>query len=88
MDYTLNLKGKNVLITGAAGGIGLECTKGFLENGAAVSSATLTKRHLRKAAERSKRTFPAEKLPLRPAISRRPRTLKKLLKRRKASLAQ
>ena len=34
MDYTFRLSGKNVVVTGAAGGIGLEITKGLLQNGA------------------------------------------------------
>ncbi len=36
MDYTFRLSGKNVVVTGAAGGIGLEITKGLLQNGADV----------------------------------------------------
>ena len=36
MDYTFRLSGKNVVVTGAAGGIGLEITKGLLQIGADV----------------------------------------------------
>lgn len=39
MSYTMNLKDKSVLITGAASGIGLECVKGYLDNGAIVYMA-------------------------------------------------
>lgn len=36
MEYTLDFKNKNVLITGAASGIGLECTRAFLQKGATI----------------------------------------------------
>lgn len=66
MDYTLNLKGKNVLITGAAGGIGLECTKGFLENGAAVFLCDLDEKALEESCRTLKEDFPGGKISFAP----------------------
>ncbi len=57
MDYSFNFKGKSVLITGAAGGIGLECTKAFLQNGATVYMADCNEASLSEAAEELKREF-------------------------------
>ncbi len=57
MDYSFNFKGKSVLITGAAGGIGLECTKAFLQNGATVYMADRNEASLSEAAEELKKEF-------------------------------
>lgn len=62
MEYTLDLNGKNVLITGAAGGIGLECAKGFLENGAAVFLCDLDESLLERACRTLKESYPEAKL--------------------------
>ena len=49
MNYNLDLFEKNVLVTGGAGGIGLSCAKGFLENKAAVILCDLSESALEKA---------------------------------------
>ena len=50
MKYTMNFENKTVLITGAAGGIGLECVKGYLDNGATVFMADFNKEENEKQA--------------------------------------
>lgn len=57
MDYSFNFKGKSVLITGAASGIGLESTKAFLQNGATVYMADRNEEGLNKVAEELKKEF-------------------------------
>lgn len=58
MKYTLNLEKKRVLITGAAGGIGCECAKGFLENGAEVMLCDYDSPALEAAAAALRGEFP------------------------------
>lgn len=58
MEYTLNFQNKSVLITGAAGGIGLECVKAFLQNGAAVYMTDYNEAALNKECERLRAEFP------------------------------
>lgn len=62
MSYTLNLDEKVALITGAAGGIGLECAKGFLENNAAVFLCDLNGDALSSAAKKLSDEFPKAKI--------------------------
>ena len=66
MKYSLGLNGKNVLITGAAGGIGLECAKGFLENGAAVFLCDLDENVLEKACRTLEESYPGSKIAFAP----------------------
>jgi len=51
MNYNLDFSGKTVLITGAASGIGLECTEAFLQNGATVLMTDCNEELLKKEAE-------------------------------------
>lgn len=60
MDYSFNLKGKSVLITGAASGIGLESTKAFLQNGATVYMADRNEEGLSQAAEKLRKEYDSE----------------------------
>ncbi len=60
MDYSFNLKGKSVLITGAASGIGLESTKAFLHNGATVYMADRNEEGLSQAAEKLRKEYDSE----------------------------
>lgn len=62
MSYTLNLDEKVALITGAAGGIGFECAKGFLENNASVFLCDLNRDALSSAAERLSKEYPKAKI--------------------------
>ena len=62
MKYSLGLNGKNVLITGAAGGIGLECVKGFLENGAAVFLCDLDENVLAEACRTLGESYPGARV--------------------------
>lgn len=62
MGYTLDLNEKIALITGAAGGIGFECAKGFLENGASVFLCDLDEAALSLAAEKLKGEFSPSKI--------------------------
>lgn len=62
MNYNLDLFEKNVLVTGGAGGIGLSCAKGFLENKAAVILCDLSESALEKAEKELLNEFPEGKL--------------------------
>lgn len=62
MKYTLGLEKKKVLITGAAGGIGRECAKGYLENGADVLLCDFDSSALEKAADELRKEFPAAEI--------------------------
>lgn len=62
MKYSLNLEEKNVLITGAAGGIGCECAKGYLENGASVLLCDFDAAALEKAASALREEFPGARI--------------------------
>lgn len=57
MDYTFRLSGKNVVVTGAAGGIGLEITKGLLQNGADVYMVDYNGEALEKSASELKNEY-------------------------------
>ncbi len=57
MEYSFNFKGKSVLITGAASGIGLESTKAFLQNGATVYMTDRNAEGLSLAAEELRKDF-------------------------------
>lgn len=58
MDYSLNLSGKTVIVTGAAGGIGTEVCKGFLENGSRLIAVDYNKNALDEAVNSLKELFP------------------------------
>lgn len=62
MKYSLDFNAKSVLITGGAGGIGLECAKGFLENGASVFICDLDEGALEKAGLELSKSFPGAKI--------------------------
>lgn len=62
MGYILNLKGKSVVVTGAAGGIGLECVKGYAENGADVYMVDFNREENEKRAEEVRRLYPDVKI--------------------------
>lgn len=62
MSYKLDLNEKIALITGAAGGIGVECAKGFLENGASVFLCDLNETALSETAEKLQKEYPASKV--------------------------
>ncbi len=57
MDYTFRLSGKNIVVTGAAGGIGLEITKGLLQNGADVYMVDYNGEALEKSASELKNEY-------------------------------
>lgn len=58
MSYTMDLKDKSVLITGAASGIGLECAKGYLDNGAKVYMADFNEEENNKQANALRELYP------------------------------
>lgn len=58
MNYQLDFKNKSVLITGAASGIGLECTKAFLQCGADIYMADYNKKELSLQSENLKKEYP------------------------------
>lgn len=62
MEYKMNFKGKSVVITGAAGGIGLECTKGYLQNGADVYMVDFNEAENQKQAELLAEQYPDSKI--------------------------
>jgi len=62
MNYKLDFTGKTALITGAAGGIGFECAKGFLENNASVFLCDLNESALSAAAEELLKQYPGAKV--------------------------
>lgn len=62
MNYNLDFKGKSVLITGAASGIGLESSVAFLENGADVYMADYNEKALSEKAEMLKEKYPESKI--------------------------
>lgn len=57
MDYTFRLSGKVAVVTGAAGGIGLEITKGLLQNGADVYMVDYNGEALKKFSAELKDTY-------------------------------
>ncbi len=62
MNYNLDFSGKNVLITGAASGIGLESTVAFLQNGAKVYMADCNAEHLGERADGLRKEYGEEKI--------------------------
>ncbi len=62
MNYKLNLSGKKVLITGGAGGIGTECARGYLQNGADLILSDYNEKALSNAVETLKAEFPKSKI--------------------------
>ena len=58
MEYTMNFKGKSVLITGAASGIGAELVKGFVSNGATVYAVDRNQNTLEGTLEQIRADFP------------------------------
>ena len=62
MEYLFDFKNKNVLITGAASGIGLESTVAFLQNGATVYMADYNGEALNEKAEQLRKEYGEEKI--------------------------
>lgn len=58
MNYTFDFENKSILITGAASGIGLEATRAFLQNKAAVFMADCNEKSLEEAFAQLKKDFP------------------------------
>lgn len=61
MNYSFDFKGKTVLITGAASGIGLESTVAFLQNGAKVCMADRNGELVSKKADELRKTYGNDK---------------------------
>lgn len=62
MNYSFDFKGKSVLITGAASGIGLESTVAFLQNGADVYMADYNEAALTERAEQLRGEYPGSRI--------------------------
>ncbi len=62
MNYQLDFKGKSVLITGAASGIGLESAKAFLQCGADVYMADYNENALALQVSRLRSEYPGSKV--------------------------
>lgn len=62
MNYNFDFKGKSVLITGAASGIGLESTVAFLQNGADVYMADYNEAALTQKAEELRKEYAASRI--------------------------
>ncbi len=62
MNYTFDFSGKSVIITGGAGGIGLECAKGFLQKGAFVYIADYSADNLAVAEKKLREEIPNGKI--------------------------
>lgn len=62
MNYSLSFKGKSVLITGAASGIGLESAVAFLQSGADVYMADYNEAALKEKADGLKKEYPESKI--------------------------
>ena len=62
MNYTFDFREKNILITGAASGIGLECAVAFLQNGAKVYMADCNEMALKKSGEDLKKQYPSSEI--------------------------
>lgn len=62
MSYKMNFEEKSVIVTGAAGGIGLECVKGYLENGAYVYMVDFNEKENQKQGDILKNTYGEDKI--------------------------
>lgn len=62
MNYSFDFKGKSVLITGAASGIGLESTIAFLQNGATVYMADYNEAALKEKADELAKEYGKDKI--------------------------
>ena len=62
MNYSFDFKGKSVLITGAASGIGLESTIAFLQNGATVYMADYNEAMLKEKADELAKEYGKDKI--------------------------
>lgn len=62
MKYIFDLKGKSVVVTGSASGIGLECVKGYAENGADIYMVDFNKEENENQAEIIRSLYPGSKI--------------------------
>lgn len=62
MDYIIDFTNKTVLITGAAGGIGSEIARAFLQNGADVVLSDYSEEQLSTKADALRTEFPSAKI--------------------------